>query len=95
MLLVNNGISQNSKYISDESAYKEVKRVMNMNKGGQFIQLSTMQNHMPYVAGQYGKGNPFAITGGLSDASQGRLRTYSYEINQTDKALKKLNFNGR
>ncbi|AXR44059.1 LTA synthase family protein [Pediococcus pentosaceus] len=87
---VNNGINQNSKYISDESAYKEVKRVMNMNKGGQFIQLSTMQNHMPYVAGQYGKGNPFAITGGLSDASLSRLKTYSYEINQTDKALKNL-----
>ncbi|MEF7475815.1 LTA synthase family protein [Pediococcus pentosaceus] len=85
-----NRVSQNSKYISDKSAYKEVKRVMNMNKGGQFIQLSTMQNHMPYVAGQYGKGNPFAITGDLSDASQGRLRTYSYEINQTDKALKNL-----
>ncbi|MEC5141761.1 LTA synthase family protein, partial [Pediococcus pentosaceus] len=87
---IGNKVSRNSKYISDKSAYNEVKRVMNMNKGGQFIQLSTMQNHMPYVAGQYGKGNPFAITGDLTDASQDRLKTYSYEINQTDKALKNL-----
>lgn len=87
---VNNGISQNSKYISDESAYKEVKRVMNKNSGGQFIQLSTMQNHMPYVKGQYGNGNPFSITGDLSTDSTDKLKTYSYEINQTDKALKNL-----
>lgn len=38
-------------YVSDESAYNETLDVINSNSNGnktQFIQLTTMQNHMPY-----------------------------------------------
>lgn len=39
----------NSDYISDESTYQSVyKEISKKNSGNQFIQVVTMQNHMPY-----------------------------------------------
>ncbi|WP_057803266.1 LTA synthase family protein [Pediococcus stilesii] len=83
-------IASGSKYISDKSAYEELKLIMDQHQGGQFIQLSTMQNHMPYFKDKYGKENNFPASGSLSDASLDRLRTYAYGINQTDQDLKEL-----
>lgn len=42
-------VIDNSDYISDESTYQSVyKEVSQENSGNQFIQVVTMQNHMPY-----------------------------------------------
>lgn len=87
---VGSHITNESKYISDDSAYRELKLVMDKNKGGQFIQLSTIQNHMPYSKNEYGQSNKISVSGDLTADSLDKLKTYSYGINQTDKDLKKL-----
>ncbi|MGX7031747.1 LTA synthase family protein [Pediococcus argentinicus] len=78
-----------SQYVSDESAYKEVGRVLKENKGGQFIQLSTMQNHMPYIPNEY-KQNYGVKSDGLTKNSHGSLETYTEGIHQSDSAMKQL-----
>lgn len=79
---------QGSPYISDMSAYKELEKVMNENKQGQFIQLSTMQNHMPYNKNEYK--NNYPISGPFSGDSLSKLKTYTEGIHQSDQALKYL-----
>ncbi|WP_353989825.1 sulfatase-like hydrolase/transferase [Pediococcus argentinicus] len=80
---------EGSKYISDLSAYKQLNDVLKENKGGQFIQLSTMQNHMPYMKNEYNKN--FNVTANkLTNASKAKLETYTEGIHESDKALKYL-----
>lgn len=83
------GKLKGSKYVSDESAYKEVGRVLKENKSGQFIQLSTMQNHMPYIPNEY-KQNYGVKADGLTKNSRGSLATYTEGIHQSDFAMKQL-----
>ncbi|WP_353989820.1 sulfatase-like hydrolase/transferase [Pediococcus argentinicus] len=77
-----------SKYISDLSAYKELIKVMNENKKGQFIQLSTMQNHMPYNKNEYQSN--FPVSGPLTGESKAKLETYTEGIHTSDNSLKYL-----
>ncbi|KRO26186.1 phosphatidylglycerol--membrane-oligosaccharide glycerophosphotransferase [Pediococcus argentinicus] len=77
-----------SGYISDLSAYKELNKVMNENKNGQFIQLSTMQNHMPFKKNEYK--NNYPISGPFTGASLDKLKTYTEGIHQSDQSLKYL-----
>lgn len=79
-----------SPYISDQSAYKEtIKQVKQVKSGSQFIQLSTMQNHMPYT--NYYSGKKFKITGTAFDvANEDSVQTYVQGIAYTDKALSKF-----
>lgn len=77
-----------SRYISDMSAYQELNKVMNENKSGQFIQLSTMQNHMPYQKNEYK--NNYPISGPFTGASLAKLKTYTEGIHQSDSSLKYL-----
>lgn len=78
----------NSPRISDESAFNETLKHINENKDKtQFIQLSTMQNHMPYE--NYYKTNDFDFEGSaiLVGKSQ-ELKTFMQGIHYTDEAVK-------
>ncbi len=86
----------NNPYISDESGYKEVLRLVNETENKtHFIQLSTMQNHLPYEKNYYSTLDyPFegsAINGNNREA----FTTYLQGIHYTDEAvndfIKKIN----
>ncbi len=78
-----------SPYVSDDSAYRQLLKQLNSTNKGQFVQLSTMQNHMPYVPGTYAKNN-YKATGKLTNSSLNKIESYSQGLNYTDKALKIL-----
>lgn len=75
-------------YVSDASAYNETLDVIRNNQNEtQFIQLSTMQNHMPYD--DYYESNNFEFEGtGITDANKSAMNTYLKGINYSDEALK-------
>lgn len=73
--------------VSDESAFREtLKQIAENKQGSQFIQLSTMQNHMPYE--NYYKSNDFDFKGSaiLSD-QRDILKTYLQGIHFSDLAM--------
>lgn len=80
----------NSPRVSDESAFNEtLKHIKESSDETQFIQLSTMQNHMPYE--NYYDTNDFNFTGDAVQSSREQeLKTYMQGIHYTDKALKKF-----
>jgi phosphoglycerol transferase MdoB-like AlkP superfamily enzyme len=80
-----------SPYVSDNSAYKNtIKLVKQSKKGSQFIQLSTMQNHMPFN-NYYKRFDKFNLDGtAYAKNKETQVETYVQGINQTDKALKKF-----
>ena len=74
-----------SPYVSDEEAYKNIIDLIERQKHPQFLQLSTMQNHMPY--GDYYDNNEFSdanISEDLSDGERWNINTYTKGINWTD-----------
>ncbi|MBV7389877.1 MULTISPECIES: LTA synthase family protein [Enterococcus] len=79
----------NSPYVSDESAYKDTLEVLNGNLStSQFIQLSTMQNHMPYEQDYY-EANDYSFIGpAVIDSRKNELNTYMQGIHYTDEAVK-------
>jgi len=78
-----------SPYVSDDSSYRQLLKQLDSTKKGQFVQLSTMQNHMPYVPGTYAK-NDYKATGQLTNSSLKKIESYSKGLNYTDQALKML-----
>lgn len=79
----------NSKYISDDSAFKEVLSELKNSKKPEFIHLVTMQNHMPYEENLYNKKkfNVEAKNGGNNDSAKS-IQTYLEGISKSDEALK-------
>lgn len=77
-------------YISDDSAYKQTIKIAKQNeKGSRFIQLSTMQNHLPFT--NYYDSKKYKIEGSAFDNSEAdSVQTYTQGISYTDKALKKF-----
>lgn len=76
--------------VSDESAFRETLKHINGNTDKtQFIQLSTMQNHMPYP--DYYDSYDFDFKGSamVSGRTQ-ELKTYMQGIHYTDQAVKKF-----
>ena len=76
-----------SPYVSDEETYKNIIDLIEKQKHPQFLQLSTMQNHMPYN-GWY-IDNEFAdadTSTGLSANEYQNLETYTKGLNLTDQA---------
>jgi hypothetical protein len=72
-------------YISDESAFAEVRRELRNERKPVFMNVVTMQNHMPY-AGRYD--DPVKVTADgapLSDAGQ-----YARGLEHTDAALRRM-----
>lgn len=85
--LKNQTVLDNSAYISDKSAFKQTLKQINDVKGGQFIQLSTMQNHMPYISGTYAENN-YHVSGDITKSNQAEIESYTQGIHYTDQALK-------
>ncbi|GEO64310.1 LTA synthase family protein [Companilactobacillus nantensis] len=74
-------------YISDDSAYNDALWQINQTSGGQFINLVTMQNHMPY-SNDYSS-NQFTNTGaGVTEKSRSQVSNYAKGISITDTATK-------
>ncbi|MCI2030672.1 LTA synthase family protein [Limosilactobacillus sp.] len=80
----------NSPRVSDDSAYQEVTLNLKRHPHGKFVQLATMQNHMPYGPDYYAKNN-FHVSGkGFNTPEQkAQIETYIQGIHYTDQALKK------
>lgn len=76
-------------YLSDQTAYENVLDQINRRNQGQFIQLTTMQNHMPFDQNFYEKEHDF-----VDKTSKGTrtnsLQDYSAGIHYTDTAVDKF-----
>lgn len=78
----------NSAYMSDQTAYANTLDQINARKGGQFINLITMQNHMPYSANLY-SAHDFKASGSAFTSSTLResFESYAQGIHYTDEAV--------
>lgn len=79
---------QNSPYYSDRTAYANTLDVINSNKkSGQFINLVTMQNHMPYDQDTYASNAKISVKKavGLDDYVTKMINNFTIGINYTDK----------
>lgn len=79
-------------YPSDENAFKflESKISSSSNNQSQFLQLMTMQNHMPYVAGEYPNNNYHVLSPAVSGGTKTQIESYLAGVHESDLALKKL-----
>lgn len=86
--LKHTGCIDRSPYVSDSEAYQSILGLLDRqqdSKSSQFLQLVTMQNHMPY--GDYYDNNEFSdanISEDLSDGERWNINTYTKGINWTD-----------
>lgn len=79
---------EQSPRISDDSAYKETLKALQSNtETSQFIQLSTMQNHMPYDD-YYSELNYTAEGTAVIPNRRKELQTYMQGLHYTDTAVK-------
>lgn len=85
----NNSKIDNSKYISDESAFNEVLAELKNNQKPEFIHLVTMQNHMPYEENAYSEHN-FSVNAknGANPENTKTIQAYLEGISHSDKAMK-------
>lgn len=79
----------NSPYISDESAFKQVLSELKNSKNPAFIHLVTMQNHMPYAENEYNE-NSFSVVAenGANTNDISSIKTYLEGISKSDEAMK-------
>ena len=86
--LEHTGCIDRSPYVSDSEAYQSILDLLDKQQdsnSSQFLQLVTMQNHMPY--GDYYDNNEFSdadISEDLSDRERWNINTYTKGINWTD-----------
>ena len=85
----NNSKIDNSKYISDESAFNEVLTELKNSQKPEFIHLVTMQNHMPYEENAYSEHN-FSVNAknGANPDNTKTIQAYLEGISRSDKAMK-------
>ena len=85
----NNSKIDNSKYISDESAFNEVLAELKNSQKPEFIHLVTMQNHMPYEENTYSEHN-FSVNAknGANPENAKTIQAYLEGISYSDKAMK-------
>ncbi|WP_227412231.1 LTA synthase family protein [Ligilactobacillus salivarius] len=76
-------------YLSDETAYQNTLDVINSYKNGQFINLVTMQNHLPY-SDYYDNSEDYQISGDMDDGEKNTISNYSAGLSYTDKAVQKF-----
>ncbi|MGO3469303.1 MAG: LTA synthase family protein [Weissella hellenica] len=81
-----------SVYTADKNAYRYLlkKIAKSSNKDSQFLQLMTMQNHMPYEPGEYGNSKYKVTSPTLSDTARKQIETYITGVHYSDVATKKL-----
>ncbi|WP_081924869.1 LTA synthase family protein [Bifidobacterium actinocoloniiforme] len=80
-----------SQYVSDKSAYDSALEEMRSAKSDQFVEVITMQNHMPY--NDWYNGNTFQVSAAdgalpLGDDEANSIRTYAKGVNLTDHATR-------
>lgn len=81
----------NSHYLSDQTAYANTLDAINNTNSGQFINLVTMQNHMPYSGDLYRHTKRYAPKEAVDMAAAGgALSNFSMGIHYTDKAVTKF-----
>ena len=76
-------------YLSDETAYQNTLDVINSYKNGQFINLVTMQNHLPY-SDYYDNSGDYQVSGDMDDGEKNTISNYSAGLSYTDKAIQKF-----
>lgn len=77
-------------YLSDETSYSNVLKVINSSKNGKFINLVTMQNHLPY-SDYYGNTSEYQlINPKFDEIEQKSIQDYSKGISYTDQDVKKF-----
>lgn len=76
-------------YLSDETAYRNTLDVINSYKNGQFINLVTMQNHLPY-SDYYDNSGDYQVSGDVDDGEKYNISNYSAGLSHTDKAVQKF-----
>lgn len=79
---------ENSPYLSDTTAYKNLLDQINSKKSGQFISLATMQNHFPYDKGYYSS-SKYKVSGSAVDTitTKQSIEDYAAGIHYTDIAV--------
>ncbi|KRL44932.1 hypothetical protein FD29_GL001444 [Companilactobacillus mindensis DSM 14500] len=77
-----------SPYVSDQATYNDTLDQINQAKGGQFINVVTMQNHMPYLT-KYAN-NQFKVSGKGAGKNLQQVKNYSKGINITDTSTQKF-----
>ncbi|HAT53830.1 MAG TPA: hypothetical protein DCW31_01005 [Lactobacillus sp.] len=79
----------NSPYMSDQTAYSNAMDQINARKGGQFINVITMQNHYPFNANYYSR-HDYTASGSAFSGNNAKqsIETYSQGLNYTDQAVK-------
>lgn len=77
---------EKSPYVSDQSSYKETLHQLSRVKDAQpvFIQLSTMQNHLPY--NNWYEAIPIRVFGDMKDDNPYSIQTFARGIKYTDQA---------
>ena len=78
-----------SQYVGDRSAYDSALEQMGDDKGNQFVEVITMQNHMPY--NDWYDDNNFSVDSSdpdrpLGDDEMQSIRTYAKGVSLTDQA---------
>jgi hypothetical protein len=76
---------ESSEYISDAAAFEEVGEALSDLEGPAFVNLVTMQNHMP-MAGSYD--DPIRVTGVEDPWSRANAQHYARGLRHSDQALK-------
>ena len=76
-------------YLSDETAYQNTLDIINGYKNGQFINLVTMQNHLPY-SDYYNNSGDYQVSGDMDDGEKYNISNYSAGLSYTDKAVQKF-----
>ena len=76
-------------YLSDETAYQNTLDVINNYKNGQFINLVTMQNHLPY-SDYYDNSGDYQVSGDMDDGEKIAISNYSAGLSYTDKAVQRF-----
>lgn len=81
----------NSKYLSDDTAYMNALDQINNGSKGQFINLVTMQNHFPYHQDFYLDSSKVGVVIDPSNSTDKRLvQNYTRGIQYTDQYLEKF-----
>lgn len=77
-----------SPYVSDEATYESTLEQIRSTNGSQFLQLITMQNHMPYHS--WYEDNEFTVESttdqALDDSERESIETYQKGVSYTDQA---------
>lgn len=79
---------KNSPYLSDDTAYANAIKQVNSRKGGQFINLITIQNHLPFS--NWYQNNSYKVTEKKAGFVTNKItaETYAEGVHYTDKAVK-------